>query len=578
MGALDDLIAQDQGGGSSRLDDLIAQDAAQNARGGNTTGGEADPAIPPQPDFESHWYDDLLAPISGALPGGALSHAANNPGLNAGVQGFAHGMTAGADQNIPAYGDFVRGERQDAQQAAPGPYRAGDALGSLMSPANLTGGVARQMGGAAIQGATRSFSDANPDRSVGDRAGEAGLAGLASAGVAGAVSGGAKLVGAGASAISSGARSVADRARNMGWGTPKDALEEFASQRGLAPNDALRTFVGEGEKIAPPNAITPRSPGSYQPQFAAGQQDAGQRIGQSIADAQAEGVASMDPNARSTLLRRFDTERDAAMTSGVNREAYANALGKESEAVMRGPGFSTPQDLRQAKTAFGQNAYGSDPSIGEAASAQAADFGRSTVRDQLNDYMGQASPEIGQAFNQANRDYGVSSTLANATGARANAINTGAGGGIGTGLVGQLGKMIPGGSLIPDAAANAGRAVQGATGAVGDAATGFGDNAPIGAMAGQQMGDKSAALRDWFQQKGVRIEDVPQQSRGNLLGNAAQQLLQTDPQSLGQWQQEIADAAGKGQEALNAVIVKLETDPQFRTGPMLKMQALTGEH
>jgi hypothetical protein len=576
MGALDDLIAQASGGsgGASALDDLVArasQPDPADERGRSTTGGEVDPSIPPQPmPEEDHWYTNLLAPVAGALPGGALSHAANNPGLNAAAQGFAHGATAGLDQNIPVYGDYVRQERAQALHDMPAPFHAGDFAGSVANPANLTGSLARNVGGAAIQGAARTYSDADPNTPIGQRA-------LLAAG-GGAVAAGASLVGAGVargagwlgSKVAQGAQAVADRARNIGWGMPATALEEFGAQRGLAPNAALRTFVSEGEQIAPPNAILPKGPGSYQPQFAAGQQRAGQQVGQSMADAQAEGIAQMDPNARGTLLRRLDAEGDKAMYSGVDREPYANALARQGQAVQRGPAFNTPQDLRAAKTRFGESAYGSSPDVGEAASKQAADFARGTVRDQLNDYMGQASPQIGQAFNQANQRYGVAATLNDATTSRASAINTGAGGGIGgQGFVGRMMNMVPGGSLIPDAAANAGRGIQNAAGGFGATARGAADLAGPAANSG---------ISGWLQSKGVSLENVPQQSRGNQLGDAAQRLLQTEPQALGQYQQQFQQAAQQGSTAINQLIIKLERDPDFRTGPMLRLQHMTGEN
>lgn len=577
MGALDDLIAQASGGsgGGSTLDDLIAQASQQpdpaDERGRSTTGGEVDPAIPPQPmPQEGHWYDDLLAPFSGALPGGALSHAANNPGLNAATQGVAHGLTAGVDQNIPGYGDYARQERAQALADNSAAFRTGDALGSAMNPANLTGSLARNVGGAAIQGAARTYSDADQNMPIAQRAllavGGGAAAGALTLGAAGAARG----LGWIGSKVAQGAQTVADRARNIGWGTPSGALEEFGAQRGLSPNDALRTFVSEGEQIAPPNAVLPKGPGGYQPQFAAGQQRAGQQVGQSMADAQAEGIAQMDPNAQGTLLRRLDAEANNAMTAGVDREPYANALVRQGQAVQRGPAFNTPQDLRAAKTRFGDSAYGSSPEVGEAASKQAADFARGTVRDQLNDYMGQASPEIAQAFDQSNKAYGVASTLNDATTSRANAINTGAGGGIGGhGFVGRMMNMIPGGSLIPDAAANAGRGVQNVAAVFGAGARGAADAAGPAANSG---------ISGWLQSKGVSLENVPQQSRGNQLGDAAQQLLQTEPQALGQYQQQFQQAAQQGTSALNQLIIKLEREPDFRTGPMLRLQHMTGEN
>jgi hypothetical protein len=88
--------------------------------------------------------------------------------------------------------------------------------------------------------------------------------------------------------------------------------------------------------------------------------------------------------------------------------------------------------------------------------------------------------------------------------------------------------------------------------------------------------EQNQALQGWLGQKGVRVDTVTQQSRGNMLGPAASDLLKTEPQALGQWQGQFAQAANEGPEALNALIIKLESDPQFRAGPLARLQQMTG--
>jgi hypothetical protein len=99
-----------------------------------------------------------------------------------------------------------------------------------------------------------------------------------------------------------------------------------------------------------------------------------------------------------------------------------------------------------------------------------------------------------------------------------------------------------------------------------------------GFVAGQQPEnhEQNAAVTSWLGQKGVRVDTVTQQSRGNMLGPAAADLLKTEPQALGQWQGQFAQAANEGPEALNALIIKLESDPQFRAGPLARLQQMTG--
>lgn len=117
--------------------------------------------------------------------------------------------------------------------------------------------------------------------------------------------------------------------------------------------------------------------------------------------------------------------------------------------------------------------------------------------------------------------------------------------------------------------------VEGVVGANSEALTGIAQRGggALGAAAAQ-----NPSISGWLQSKGVSLENTPQQSRGNQLGDAAQQLLQTEPQALGQYQQQFQQAAQQGTPALNALIIKLERDPDFRTGPMLRLQHMTGEN
>lgn len=117
--------------------------------------------------------------------------------------------------------------------------------------------------------------------------------------------------------------------------------------------------------------------------------------------------------------------------------------------------------------------------------------------------------------------------------------------------------------------------VEGVVGANSEALTGIAQRGggALGAAAAQ-----NPSISGWLQSKGVSLENVPQQSRGNQLGDAAQRLLQTEPQALGQYQQQFQQAAQQGTTALNQLIIKLEREPDFRTGPMLRLQHMTGEN
>lgn len=84
------------------------------------------------------------------------------------------------------------------------------------------------------------------------------------------------------------------------------------------------------------------------------------------------------------------------------------------------------------------------------------------------------------------------------------------------------------------------------------------------------------AVGSWLGSKGVQLDQAQGAGRGNMLGDAAQQLLQTQPQALGRWQQQLAQAAQKGPEELDALVGKLaREDPDFRTGPLVQLQQMT---
>lgn len=67
--------------------------------------------------------------------------------------------------------------------------------------------------------------------------------------------------------------------------------------------------------------------------------------------------------------------------------------------------------------------------------------------------------------------------------------------------------------------------------------------------------------------------------RGNLLGDAAIELMQTDPGKLGEYQAEFSQAyVSNDVGAMNALITKLANkDPKFRTTTLVELQRLTSE-
>jgi hypothetical protein len=71
---------------------------------------------------------------------------------------------------------------------------------------------------------------------------------------------------------------------------------------------------------------------------------------------------------------------------------------------------------------------------------------------------------------------------------------------------------------------------------------------------------------------------LSQGSQGNLLGAKAEQALQMNPQILGPYAQQFQVASQQGPDAVNALVVKLNSDPQWRNGPMVALNRMGSEN
>lgn len=225
------------------------------------------------------------------------------------------------------------------------------------------------------------------------------------------------------------------------------------------------------------------------------------------------------------------------------------------------------------------------------------------ISDAMEQGANRASPGLGTQWNQAKTQEGNARLLADAsasaldrTPARSpldwkDAAPMAAGAKLGTSVGGPIGGAIGGAAGYGVGRMLAGRgqstiaAIQGARQSMNRAGAAIAPPIQAAGNMLQQSGAASATLteprttvQDWLAAKGVSVENVPQQSRGNQLGAAAQQLLQTEPQAFGQYQQQFQQAAQQGTTALNQLIIKLEREPDFRTGPMLRLQHMTGEN
>ena len=131
-------------------------------------------------------------------------------------------------------------------------------------------------------------------------------------------------------------------------------------------------------------------------------------------------------------------------------------------------------------------------------------------------------------------------------------------------------NALAAGGRAADAATRFGGAVTGGPlQLAGGAATNLG--APLGAAAAQP----DSSVQQWLAEKGVRLDNVSQQTRGNRSTDAAMQLFEQDPQVFGAWQPDFADAMQRGPRAVRQLINRLEQDPAFRMGPYRQIQQMT---
>lgn len=543
------------GGGAPQFqedDDLLQALQAQppsNQQRGAAVYSAPDGAIPPQPAPEE---PGLIDAILRSSPGYVLGHT--SAPVNAMASGFTHGMTAGLDQNLPG-GQGVRDMRAQDAAAAPAPYHAADVVGATLSPVNFGGGPLRQAAGAYMQGAARSYSDADPSTPMLERLGNAAQAGVKPAVAAGTLG----LIGKGMSATANGAQAVGDASRLRAWNTPAAAIENYADRNNLDASQAVRQFVDRGEQLVPPNVIVPRPTAGWETAARPVTSQLGSEGDEALAAAQGSG-ARLPADPRAELARRLYQGADSRMTSGQGGAVpEANALSNEARAVELGPQYTDPIALRQAKTTADRYAFRGEPGTPEAAAGQASLQHGNEIRGMLGDYVNQAGPEVAGRYNQAANDFGVAATIQG--GARQGAIAGAPLGGRSIGIMGSAAAMVPKGA-IPDAVANTARVAQTTLGAGG------------GALQSPAVPGATAALQQWLASKGGPQQQPANNqasggSTGGLSGQRAEQALQVNPALLGKWAPQFQEAQQNGgSEAVNALIVKLAlNDTEFRTGP-----------
>lgn len=390
--------------------------------------------------------------------------------------------------------------------------------------------------------------------------------------------GGGAALGGTASAIGAGAGALRNRARMGAFNATNDDLRTI----GQTPQQ----FSDMTDRLGANNAIIPQSRTGKLARVDDVLSRSGQAEDAAIAAADQAGVGA-NRDWGGEIARDIDLNADRVRTGGSGqRDAIMSAMRSTADAAEAHP-MDSLQELRRYKTARAGEAYtGPLGGLAESAAGKASLAAADSAGQHLDISMRQAGPELNAQFEGASRDFSdgkileelllrrqnrtqYGSAVADAGAATAGAVLTG-GNPLGAGA-GVLARRVAA-PYAADAAANMMGGVAGAANTVAEAS-------PYA----------SGALGEWFGQKGVRMEQPPpsQQSaqpptpaqlsatsRGNLTGKAAEQLLQSDPAALGKWAPEFAKAAQAG--TVDQLVVKLvQNDPEFRTGPYLRLQALT---
>lgn len=470
--------------------------------------------------------------------------------LDAG-RGFAQGaLGGGADELVGVAGgdrDLARGQDEESQGRSPWLYGSMRALGGL--PRNLATGM---LGGAAqggIEGALSSNSDDPWTRLKAAGAGAATNAALHGVGE------GVDATGRLAQATSRGLGAISDQARNAAVGGTAADYRNLAEERGLdyamqGPSDAIRS-------LGLANRLIPQSPRTYANKAQTAREAAGADVGQALDE------AGLDP---STHVLRDDLgaalgQREALARNGTTRgDALSNSYGRMGVLLDRdAPPVFTPRALNEQKTAYYDQGYkeGKVADLPASIGAESARGGGASAKDLLLGALGNTPVQKAQYEGAAQRfgDASMIEDMARNRAAGNQAAPTGAG------LWGTLTQ--PATRVVkdfgPDLAANVTQLGADAAGGLGNFTRNLAAPAArgLGALAGSPLTQAAA---------------------GGNVTDAALGALQSNPQLLGQYKNQFAEAAGSpAPGAVSALITRLiQTDPEFRTRVLPQLRAAAG--
>jgi hypothetical protein len=553
MGALDDLIAQDEDnlrrsrGGASELDQLLAQDEARNLP-------SQDPEVPESPSFVG--YDPASKPP---------------PQDDGGIRGFARQLLNGpAQQQADDYQTRMNAQGVHPENALgpsdlymgmmSGPFAAAKGAG-LGARALASVGNRVLEGGA--QGAVTGVRDAvDHDGSLSDVANEImrGAGSSVALGAAGDVAG----------AVGQGAGRMADRWRNVvAGGTAADA-KAAAKVYGLDAIDDPGRLL---EKYSPSPALGLDSLGHarvVEDKLAA----SGGRLGDMVTEAEQMGRGKAAPQVDASVSQRMAQEADAMQRSARSQEDVqaANAFRESAGLIAKADPAQSLRDVITNKSNLQAKGHvGKAGTVPEKASAQANAAAGGFMRDELHGIM-QTTPRYDE-YQAENQQYSELATLLKSLTDKAGGEQSGgapaiiasalAGGGIGaiggvatgqdpldTALLAAGGSALTGtnagirqtlGTRGADMDANMMRALQGLGGAADRA---------LPAMRGAAAGAVSR-----------RSQQQPEPGADVAVGHKlVREALRTNPTKLGPY----AAMLDPNDPALDAKITNLGKEPMFR--------------
>lgn len=469
---------------------------------------------------ETHWYDSVVG--NNQSRGYDDELGKGQAQAIAGLVNGASAHTIDANSTLP-------------ERASPGAETALDVGGSMMlpNPASIGGAMASQ----GAQGVVRSLADGGDLKSA-----------LGSGGIDAAITG---LLGGAGKAIGGAGKwlgDAADSSRLKAMGVGADEVAARASREGLPTDQAVKNFVGKAEELVPPNRFMGRSASEIEQQARPAAEGQNALIDSALADAQAGG-AQMPMDPRGQAAQSLYGQADAAAESGFNAHRQPS-LSTVAQNVERGPQSYSPQDLRKQKSGYDANAFKGGPGTPEALAGQANLAAGNEYRGMLNDYVGQAGPDVQQAYQGANQGYGVAATVRDS--AADLARKQAAGGGLLSKMAGPAMGAVAGGGL----AAMTGNNV--AAGALGGAGIGYGARSAMGspdfAANMGRMGESAAngvggALGAASRAPMSALTQPLDNTKGHELGDDIHAALERDPNVFGEFTDDIASLSDEQQTA-----------------------------